>query len=102
MNMTERVAKLRRCSLDTPPRISIERARLITEFYRRSEPLSPPLMRARAFQYLLERRTIWIGQDELIVGERGPAPKATPTYPELCCHTLEDLDILDTREKISY
>jgi formate C-acetyltransferase len=38
----------------------------------------------------------------LIVGERGPAPKATYTYPELCCHSLEDLDILNTREKVSF
>jgi formate C-acetyltransferase len=36
------------------------------------------------------------------VGERGPSPKATPTFPELCCHTLADLDVLRTREKISF
>ena len=40
-------------------------------------------------------RPICINAGELIVGEKGPAPKATPTYPELCCHSLQDLDILD-------
>jgi formate C-acetyltransferase len=36
------------------------------------------------------------------VGERGSAPKETPTYPEICCHTLEDLDVLNSRKKIPY
>jgi formate C-acetyltransferase len=58
--------------------------------------------RARAFLYLMERKTIYIGAEEWIVGERGPSPKATPSYPELCCHSMEDLEILHTREKISY
>ncbi|HZY42245.1 MAG TPA: trans-4-hydroxy-L-proline dehydratase, partial [Anaerolineae bacterium] len=61
-----------------------------------------PLHRARAFQHLMEHQTIYLGTDELIVGEKGPAPKATPTYPELCCHSLQDLDILDSREKIPF
>jgi formate C-acetyltransferase len=50
----------------------------------------------------MEHRTIHIGEGELIVGEKGPAPKATPTYPELCCHSLRDLEILDSREKITF
>ena len=50
----------------------------------------------------MERKEIFIGDGELIVGERGPAPKATPTFPEICCHSLEDLEILDSREKISF
>jgi len=60
------------------------------------------ILRARAFRYLCERKTLYIGPDELIVGERGPEPKATPTYPELTCHSLEDLKILHSREKTAY
>jgi formate C-acetyltransferase len=100
--MTERVAQLRQASLDTKPWLSLERAALLTEFYRQAAPLSPPMLRAGSLQYILERRAIYIGPDELIVGERGPRPKGTPTYPELCCHSLEDFQILHTREKISY
>jgi formate C-acetyltransferase len=100
--MTERVARLRQASLETKPWLSLERAQLMTEFYRQAGPLSPPVLRASALQYVLERRSIYIGAEELIVGERGPRPKGTPTYPELCCHTMEDFEILDTREKISY
>ncbi len=103
MSMSERVAYLRQQSLETIPTLSTERAELITEFYQQDRgSISTPVFRARAFQYLMEHKTICIHEGELIVGEKGPAPKATPTYPELCCHSLEDLDILNSREKISF
>jgi formate C-acetyltransferase len=99
----ERVARLRQISLDARPTISIERAELITEFYQQNTGfVSAPIQRALAFQYLMEHKTIYIGEGELIVGEKGPNPKATPTFPELCCHSLQDLDILNSREKISF
>jgi formate C-acetyltransferase len=50
----------------------------------------------------MDNKHIYIGSEELIVGERGPEPKATPTYPELCCHSMEDLAVLNSRPKISY
>lgn len=100
--MNERVARLRQRSLEAVPRVSAERALLVTEFYRNSGAYSPPVLRALAFKHLMENKTIFIGEDELIVGERGPEPKAVPTYPELCCHSLQDLDVLNSREKISY
>ena len=103
MAMTERVASLRQQSLEAVPTISTERAELMTGFYQQHTALtSVPVRRALAFQYLMEHKQICIGAGELIVGEKGPAPKATPTYPELCCHSLQDLDILDSREKISF
>ncbi|MDD4857212.1 MAG: glycyl radical protein, partial [Candidatus Krumholzibacteria bacterium] len=90
-------------SLDAKPWISTERAELMTEVYARMDgTVSAPIRRARAFRHLMEHKTIYIGDGELIVGEKGPAPKATPTFPELCCHSLEDLDILDSREKIPF
>ncbi|MTI82455.1 MAG: glycyl radical protein [Firmicutes bacterium] len=103
--MNARVEKLRQESIDAQARISSERAKLMTDFYQEVKdkgPLSIPIQRAMSFKYLLEHKYIFIGKDELIAGERGPAPKATPTYPELCCHSLQDLDILNKREKISF
>ncbi len=103
MSMSERVCRLRQNSLAAVPAISTERAELMTQFYREQTGLmSAPLRRALAFRYLMESKEVYIGDDELIVGEKGPAPKATPTYPELCCHSLEDLDILNSREKVSF
>ena len=100
--MNERVRRLRQASLDAKPWLSRERAELMTEFYRHSRETSAPVRRALAFEYLVENKTIYIGEGELIVGERGPAPKGTPTYPELCCHSLQDLQILNDRKKISF
>ena len=104
MTMSERVTGLRQQSLNAVPSISSERAELLTEFYQQNlgRMMSAPARRALAFQYLMEHKATCINEGELIVGEKGPAPKAAPTYPELCCHSLEDLDILDSREKISF
>jgi trans-4-hydroxy-L-proline dehydratase len=104
MSMTDRVRKLRQQSLGAKESISSERAELLTEFYQAHNPpnASIPVQRALAFQYLMEHKTIHVGERELIVGEKGHAPKAAPTYPELCCHSLEDLDILNSRPKTSY
>ena len=92
--MTERVARLRQCSQAAKPWLTLERAALLTEFYRDAGPLSPPLLRAGALAYIMEHRTLYIGPEELIVGERGPRPKSAPTYPEICCHTPADFEIL--------
>ena len=101
--MNGRTSRLRQESLDAIPTVSSERAELLTGFYRANEGRwSTPVLRAKAFAHLCERKTIWIGDEELIVGERGPRPKAVPTYPELACHSLEDLRILDTRPLTSY
>lgn len=101
--MTDRTARLRQQSLDAAPEISHERAELMTDFYQAHDGKhSVPVMRARSFLYLCEHKTIYLGEDELIVGERGPRPKAVPTYPELTCHSLQDLEILNSRPKTSY
>jgi len=102
--MNERIQRLRRQSLAARPCISLERAQLLTEFYQsgKAERVSVPVARALAFAYLLEHKKICINDGELIVGERGPAPKATPTYPEICTHTLDDFAVLNDREKISF
>ena len=89
--------------MEVMPTISAERAKIITEFYKENlGKYPPPILRALAFKELCEKKEIYIGEDELIVGERGPGPKLVPTYPELTCHSLEDLEILSTREKTRY
>ncbi len=104
MNISPRVKKLRDQSLNAIEKISAERALLITKFYKSDEAgeLSVPVKRARAFEYLLKYKKICINEGELIVGERGPAPKETPTYPEISLHSLKDLEILNSREKVFF
>jgi len=101
--MNERVKRLRTESFETPVSLSAERAALITDFYRDNiGKYSVPVMRAMAFDHLCRHKTIYIGKDELIVGERGPKPKAVSTYPELTCHSEQDLRILTSRPMTPY
>ncbi len=101
--MNERIARLREESFNARPSLSTERAEIITRFYRENEGKhAVPVLRAMAFRELCEKKTVYIGEDELIVGERGPAPKAVPTFPELTCHSVEDLRTLNDRERTSY
>lgn len=101
--MNERVAKLKKQSLETVPHLDITRARLYTQAYKFYDgTVSVPEMRAMAFYHYMQHRPLCINEGELIVGEKGDAPQGAPTFPELCCHSLEDLDILDSREKIFF
>ncbi len=102
--MNERIRRLREESLQAKPSMTPERAVLLTEFYKsgQAKSVAVPIARSLAFKYILENKSLFIGDGELIVGERGPMPKATPTFPEICIHSLQDLDSLDTREKISF
>jgi pyruvate formate-lyase/glycerol dehydratase family glycyl radical enzyme len=98
MRMNPRIQRLRKASFEAKPCISIERAVLETAFYRENYgKYSLPVLRAMTFKDLCEKKTITIGEDELIVGERGPFPKAVSTFPELTCHSAEDLHILNER-----
>lgn len=96
--MNTRIEELRKASFEAEPCISIERALLETEFYQENiGKYSTPVLRALAFRHFCARKTIHIGKDELIVGERGPFPKAVPTFPELTCHSAGDFRILSSR-----
>ena len=103
MTMTKRVEKLRDQSLKAVPYISIERAQLVDEVYRKYQGEVPtPILRALAFKNNMEKKKLCINEGELIVGERGEAPAATPTYPELCCHTVEDFEVMNDRDRIFF
>lgn len=103
LQINGRIQRLRKQSVDTQPSLSIERALHETAFYKANYgKYSIPVLRALTFLDHCKRKTIYIGDNELIVGERGPAPKAVPTFPELTCHTEEDFHVLNTREMQRY
>jgi formate C-acetyltransferase len=85
------------------PSITGERAEIVTRFYQQNYgKYSVPVLRGMCFCAIVEEKKLWLGEGELIVGERGPAPKAVPTFPELTCHSAEDLRILDSRPLTRY
>ncbi|MEI6277453.1 MAG: pyruvate formate lyase family protein, partial [Prolixibacteraceae bacterium] len=101
--MNERIQKLRKLSVETAPSLSIERALHESAFYKENfGKMSTPVLRAANFLDHCQKKVIYIGEGELIVGERGPEPKSVPTFPELTCHSVEDLNVLNTRELQRY
>ena len=101
--MNERIRKLRKQSLETEPHIYMERADLETDAYMLYEgSVSVPELRALAFKHFMEHKTLCINDGELIVGEKGDGPQAAPSFPELCCHTVEDMKIMNARDLIYF
>lgn len=101
--MNERVQALRELSVTTQPHIDMERAKSETATYKKCEgQLSVPELRAQVLYDYFATKTLYIGDGELIVGEKGDSPHGAPTFPELCCHTLEDMHVMNDRELISF
>ncbi|MEI6435359.1 MAG: trans-4-hydroxy-L-proline dehydratase [Bacteroidota bacterium] len=101
--MNERISKLRKLSVETEPSLSIERALHETAFYKENYGrYSIPVMRSLTFLDHCRKKALFLGEGELIVGERGPAPKVVPTFPELTCHSADDFQVLNTREMQRY
>lgn len=101
--MNPRIQRLRKLSVETKPCLSIERALHETAFYKENYgKYSVPVLRAMNFLDHCQKKTLYIGDDELIVGERGPMPGAVPTFPELTCHSVEDFRVLNSRDQQRY
>ena len=101
--MNERIRKLRKQSLETEPHIYMERAKLETEAYMMYEgSVSVPELRVLSFKHFMEHKALCINDGELIVGEKGDGPQAAPSFPELCCHTVEDMKVMDVRDLIYF
>ena len=80
--MNDRIKRLRRQSLDTQPHIYMERAQIETEVYKKYEgTVSVPELRALVLKEFFSKKTLYLGDDELIVGEKGDGPQSAPTFP---------------------
>ena len=101
--MNERIQKLREVSVTTPVHIDLERAKIETDFYKENDgKYSIPVMRAMVLKEYFSNKTLYLGDGELIVGEKGKDPQASPTFPELCCHSVEDMVVMSERELVSF
>lgn len=95
---SERVEFLKARLRNTNPSISVERARLVTQFYRIPSIESPITRKARMLEYLLQNMTIFINPQSIFVGDHGERYRSVPAYPEWGSNwILEDIDTFDTR-----
>jgi len=101
---TERTARLKtRCRwkhsaagefVDEDIRVGIERMRYLTESYKKTYGMPEVIRRALALENILKKMTIFIQEDELIVGDHGETPNYIPLYPELGYYPT--LDMVDS------
>ncbi len=96
---TPRIRRLRERLLATPAEITTERALLITESYRETEAEPMEIRRAKALDRILRRMTIFILDDELIVGHLGEKHHCAPVHPEVNIQWVLNEDELDSFEK---
>ena len=101
--MNERIQRLREQSVTTPVHIDLERAKIETDFYKENDgKYSVPVMRAMTLKEYFSKKTLYFGDDELILGEKGKNPQASPTFPELCCHSEEYMKVMSERKLVSF
>ena len=100
---TERIKRLRRISHSTQPHLDLERAKIETDVYKQYEgSVSIPVLRALVLKEYFSKKTLYLGEDELLVGEKGKDPQCSPTFPELCCHTIEDMHVMNDRKLVNF
>ncbi len=68
---------------DQPIRLSLDRARLITESFRESEGQPTVLRWGKGLAHVLEHLPIHIGEHDLLAGSAGPPGRYAILYPEL-------------------
>ncbi len=95
---SKRVEKTLDRFLNTAPAICAERAVLITESYKETEGQPMPTRRAKALKKILSGMSIFIQDDEILVGNQCSMPRSAPIFPEFSCKWVEEeLDRLEKR-----
>ncbi len=85
-----RVNHLRKVFLDRPYEVDVERLRLVTESYKENESAPRKLQCAYAFEKVLLNATLYIDDQDLIMGEIAAPVKASPIYPEFSVNWIID------------
>lgn len=93
--MTDRIQRLREQFVEQAPKICSERCNIFTESSRRNTHKPIAIRRAEGFYDVLNEMTVWVHDDELIVGNQAKWPKASPIFPEYSNQWI--LDELDSK-----
>ena len=88
--MNERIQKMRKKLIDQKPRVCSERCRIFTESMKKDSGLPNVVARANAFYRVLDQMSLYVNEDELIVGNMAKWPKASPIFPEYSNQWLLD------------
>ncbi|TQQ85436.1 glycyl radical protein [Peptacetobacter hominis] len=98
-DLTPRMNEYREKVLDKKPYICAERALLATEAYKANQNQPPVMKRALMLKNILEKMTIYIEDETLIVGNQAKSNKDAPIFPEYTLEfVLNELDLFEKRD----
>ncbi|MGT2924772.1 glycyl radical protein [Streptococcus caviae] len=97
--LTERMYAYRNKVLDKKPYIDAERAILATESYQEHQEKPTVLKRAYMLKTILEKMSIYIDDETMIVGNQASGDKDAPIFPEYTLKfVMDELDLFEKRD----
>ncbi|MEY8462629.1 glycyl radical protein [Streptococcus merionis] len=97
--LTERMYAYRDRVLDKKPYIDAERAILATESYQEHQEKPNVLKRAYMLKNILEKMSLYIDDETMIVGNQASSDKDAPIFPEYTLEfVLNELDLFEKRD----
>ncbi|MGM0175303.1 glycyl radical protein [Enterococcus sp. DIV0800] len=97
--LTNRMNRFRESVLTKKPYIDAERALLATEAYQQHQNQPSTVKRALMLQNILEKMTIFIEEETLIVGNQASSNRDAPIFPEYTMEfVLNELDLFEKRD----
>lgn len=98
-SLTERMHAYREAVLDAVPFVDAERAVICTEVYRANRHQPAVIKRALMLKGILEKMTIYIEDQTLLVGNQAPANRSAPVFPEYTLDfVIDELDLFEKRD----
>jgi pyruvate formate-lyase/glycerol dehydratase family glycyl radical enzyme len=98
MPQYERGQRLRKRVISVDPHVCIERARIVTRSYKQTEGEHVLVRRAKAFDSILRSISVYILDDELIVGHMASKQRSAPLFPEFAVEWVnQEIDTFETR-----
>lgn len=98
-DLTKRMEIFREKVLEKKPYICAERALLATQAYQEHKEEPAVMKRAYMLKNILEKMSIYIEEETLIVGNQAKSNKDAPIFPEYTLKfVLEELDLFEKRD----
>lgn len=98
-DLTPRMNHFREAVLDKKPYIDAQRALLATEAYQKYQNQPAVMKRALMLKNILEKMSIYIEDETLIVGNQASSNKDAPIFPEYTMKfVMEELDTFEKRD----
>lgn len=100
--LSKRIKTLHEKAIHATATVSLDRARLVTEFYRNPSVEPFMLRKAHAFEYILMNKEIYIDDEAILVGNHGSRLRSVPVYPENTAWLADEIEDVDTRSADPY